>query len=235
MALYPKAIQKPIKPGPTDPRITPRVLIFHVAVSEAPSLHDYFNGPSGGVESHFYVRRDGTVEQYRDTAWQADANTDANGFALSVETQGMEAGEWTPQQVAALKALTLWCHQTHGIPLTKCATWDGSGVGYHTLFPGRWDKRGASCPGPDRIRQFNNVIVPWLAAPQPAEDDMTPEQARTLDYHTDQLKDVARRVNAVSAAIKALGAGLGPTVQAAVEAALAADYDATVTLTPKEN
>ena len=27
---------------------------------------------------HFYIRRDGTVEQYRDTAYQADANYQAN-------------------------------------------------------------------------------------------------------------------------------------------------------------
>lgn len=179
VALYGPAIKKLIPPGPTDPRITPRVLIFHVAVSEQPSLHDYFNGPSGGVESHFYVRRDGTVEQYRDTAWQADANTDANDFAISVETQGMEYGEWTPQQVAALKALALWCHKTHGIPLAKVKTWNGSGVGYHTQFPGSWDKRGATCPGPDRIRQFNNVLVPWLATGG-NEDVVTPEDIKAI-------------------------------------------------------
>ena len=175
MALYGPAVKKLIPPGPTDPRIKPRVVILHVAVSEQPSLYAYFNGGSVGVESHFYIRRDGTVEQYRDTGYQADANTDANDFAISIETQGMERGEWTTQQLAAIKALLTWCHTTHDIPLVRCPAWDGSGVGYHTLFPGRWDKRGASCPGPDRKLQFNQVLVPWMRAGGD-EDDMPTAQ-----------------------------------------------------------
>lgn len=164
MALYSPAIKRLIPPGPNDPRITARVLILHIAVSESASLYDWFNGRSGGVESHFYIRRDGTVEQYRDTAFEADANTDANRFAISIETQGMEHGEWTPEQVAAIKALIDWCHDVHDIPKTVPKSWDGSGVGFHTQFPGRWDKRGASCPGPDRKRQYWDDIVPWLAS-----------------------------------------------------------------------
>lgn len=164
MALYPAAVKRLIPPGPNDPPIKARVVILHVAQSEAASLHDYFNGPSGGVESHFYIRRDGTVEQYRDTDRQADANVMANDFAISVETQGMAAGEWTTQQLAAIKALLTWCNKVHSIPLVKCPTWDGSGVGYHILFEAQWDQRGAACPGPDRIKQFNNVLVPWMAA-----------------------------------------------------------------------
>lgn len=162
MSFYPHAIRRNIAPGPNDPRITPRVVILHIAVSEAASLHGYFNGPSGGVESHFYVRRDGTVEQYRDTHWQADANTDANNFAISIETQGMEHGEWTAEQMAAIKNLIRWCHDEHGIPLEVPQSWDGSGVGYHVQFPGRWDRRGATCPGPDRQRQYWDDLVPWL-------------------------------------------------------------------------
>ncbi len=164
MALYSPAIKRLIPPGPNDPRIKARVLILHIAVSESASLYDWFNGRSGGVESHFYVRRDGTVEQYRDTAFEADANTDANRFAISIETQGMEHGEWTPQQMAAIKALINWCHNVHDIPKTVPKSWDGSGVGFHTQFPGRWDKRGASCPGPDRKRQYWDTLVPWMGS-----------------------------------------------------------------------
>lgn len=162
MALYPAAIKRLVPHGSEDPRINPRVVILHIAVSEASSLYHYFNGPSGGVESHFYIRRDGTVEQYRDTSTQADANTDANNFAISIETQGMEHGEWTADQMSAIKNLIRWCHDVHGIPLEVPKSWDGSGVGFHVQFPGRWDKRGATCPGPDRQRQYWNDIVPWL-------------------------------------------------------------------------
>ena len=181
MALYPAAVKRLIPPGPNDAPIKPRVVILHVADTEAASLHDYFNGPSGGVESHFYIRRDGSVEQYRDTARQADANVMANDFAISIETQGMAAGEWTPQQLDAIKALLTWCHDTHSIPLTVPKTWDGSGVGYHILFEAQWDQRGASCPGPDRINQFNTVLVPWMAAGgQEADVPLTEDDARLV-------------------------------------------------------
>lgn len=163
MALYPTARHRLIPPGPNDPKIKPRVLILHVDAGNAASLYHWFNGPSGGVESHFHIPKVGQVEQYRDTDYEADANTEANPFAISVETQGYEFGVWNDHQLAEIKALILWANRVHGIPLKVVDRWDGSGIGFHTQFPGRWDKRGASCPGPDRKRQFHEVIVPWLA------------------------------------------------------------------------
>lgn len=165
MAIYPPAILKLIPPG-NDPRITARVLIFHVAVSESDSLYAQFTNGSG-IESHFYVRYTGVVEQYRDTAYQADANMAANDFAISVETEGLGAGTWTDAQIAALKAIALWCHAVHGIPLVQCPAWNGSGVGYHILFMQQWAGGPRACPGPDRIKQFHDVIVPWMANPLP--------------------------------------------------------------------
>lgn len=207
MALYPLAIQKPIPPGINDPRIKPRVVILHVAVFIGKSLYDYFKDRSGGVESHFYIRLDGTVEQYRDTIWQADANTDANDFAISIETEGMEYGQWTPEQLAAIKALILWCHETHDIPLVRCPAWDGSGVGYHTLFPGRWDKRGASCPGPDRKLQFNQVLDPWMRAGGD-EDVVTPDDIKAI------ADEVLRRpVRDIAGNEVSVGAALGYTLR----------------------
>ena len=163
--FYPKAIIKNIPPGDNDPAIKPRLAILHVAVSEGESLFDYFSTRSGGVESHFYVRRDGTVEQYRSIFWQADANLDANDFAVSIETQGMGAGEWTPEQLAAIKRLLVWLHKAAGIPYEVCKTWDGQGVGYHVMFgaPGPWTPSAKTCPGPDRIKQFKGTLTRWLA------------------------------------------------------------------------
>lgn len=193
MALYPPAIKKLIPPGPTDPRITARVAIMHIAVMIG-SLYDYFKDRSGGVESHFYVFKNGAVEQYRDTAFQADANTDANDFAISIETEGMEHGEWTEAQLASIKALLVWLNKTHSIPLVKCPKWNGSGVGYHTQFEGQWDKRHATCPGPDRIKQFNNVLVPWMAAGGTEDDMFTDADRKLLTYVSAQIKATAQLV-----------------------------------------
>lgn len=67
-----------------------------------------------------------------------------------------------------------------------------------------------------------NSTTPWrlIAAPTQEEVDMTPEQVNTLNYHTDQLRDVAERVNGVAAAVRALAAAVSPTVTAAVDKAL---------------
>lgn len=164
MAIYPRAVQKLIPPGPSDPRITPRVAILHVDAGNAESLYTYFRDRSGGVESHFHIRRDGTVEQYRDTDFEADANYRANPFAVSIETQGYGDGTWSAAQLSAIKALLKWLNKTHDIPLVKCATWDGTGVGYHVQFgaPGYWTPVAKSCPGPQRIKQFETLLVPWM-------------------------------------------------------------------------
>lgn len=186
MALCPFATKQLIPPGSSDPRINPRVAVLHVDAGNADSLYDYFAHRSGGIESHFHIKRDGEIEQYRDTNYQADANNLANDFAVSIETQGYGAGEWTPQQLASIKRLLVWLNQVHpAIRLAKCDRWDGSGVGYHVQFgaPGPWTPVAKSCPGPDRVRQYHDVIVPWLSAGASLteEDDMpTPEETRAI-------------------------------------------------------
>src|SRR5690606_39631227 len=81
MALCPFAVLRLIPPGSNDPRISPRVAVLHVDAGDNPSLYDYFRTRSGGIESHFHIRRDGLIEQYRDTDFEADANHKANPFA----------------------------------------------------------------------------------------------------------------------------------------------------------
>lgn len=189
MSWYTKATKREIRPGSTDPAIKPIGVILHVDAGNASSLYSYFNGPSGGIESHFFIRKDGVVEQYRDTGYEADANYKANSFVeggvrkgyISVETQGYEEGEWTAAQIQAIKELLLWANKTHSIPLKKCATPTDPGVGYHTLFgaPSAWTPFSKSCPGPDRKRQFADVLVPWMVAvtappPPPKKDDDMP-------------------------------------------------------------
>lgn len=165
MPVCPFATKKLIPPGGNDPAIKPRVAVLHSDGGNAYDLHDYFDGPSGGIESHFHIAKDGALFQYRDTGFEADANRYANPFAVSIETQGTGYEEWTPEQIATIKQLLRWLHDTHGIPLVRCPEWDGAGVGYHIQFgsPGPWTPRVKICPGPHRIKQFNDVLVPWMS------------------------------------------------------------------------
>ena len=170
---YPAAVQKRIPPGANDPTIVPALAILHVAVTNLASLFDFFSKRSGGIESHFYVRKDGTVEQYRSVHREADANLGANHYerdgvvygAVSIETAGFATGWWNAAQKAAIKALLLWLHEEHKIRLTNVdePTPDRAhgGVSYHTRFR-EWSPVAKSCPGPNRIRQYHRVIRPWM-------------------------------------------------------------------------
>lgn len=177
MAIVPGAIYRPI-PSTTDPAITPIGAIFHVDAGNAWSLYEWFGGAdgdggSGGIESHGHIRWDGSQEQYRDTLIEADANYKANSFVrdgtrygfLSFETQGYASGVWTPQQVDTIKADIVWVAETYDVPLRVAPAWDQPGFGYHTLYPDMWTNvAGKTCPGPNRIVQWNEIIVPWLEA-----------------------------------------------------------------------
>lgn len=162
----PFALNKDIPPGANDPSIVPRAAILHVDAGNAFSLFDFFKNRSGGIESHFHIRKDGVIEQYRSIYRQADANLNANDFAISIETQGLGEGEWNGPQLASIKRLLLWLNaETEGaIPLRKITLWNGKGIGYHTLFgaPSPWTPVAKSCPGPDRKAQFHAVLVPWF-------------------------------------------------------------------------
>lgn len=185
MAICPFAVKKLIPPGSSDPKITARVGVWHVDGGNASSLYDWFNGPSGGLESHFFITKDGVLEQYRDTAYQADAQWAANDFGLSVETQGFGDGVWTDAQIFMSQRLMRWMHAEHSIPLRKIQNWNGSGFGYHSLFP-EWNKSNHSCPGAGRIKQFDQVLVPWLNKGAP-KDGPTPNITDAL--HADNLDD----------------------------------------------
>src|SRR5690606_37456959 len=52
---------------------------LHVAVSEARTLHGYFNQSIKNPDSHAYIRDDGSGEQYVDTARQPYADLEGNG------------------------------------------------------------------------------------------------------------------------------------------------------------
>lgn len=179
MALYPAAIQRPITRFRTP--MVPARINLHTAVTSAQSLYGFFNKP-GQVCSHFYVREDGTVEQYVDTKYRAAADLQGNPDTISIETwdgyphgwkNGSDVPEWTPAQVAALVKLTQWILATHGtIPAQLAADSKrgktSHGISYHRLGVDPWrvsgglkysNARGKVCPGERRIRQIPGILA----------------------------------------------------------------------------
>ena len=213
MAWCPFALHRPLSENHLQGRITPRAIVLHTAVSSSPSLYDFFQNRSD-LESHFYVRNDGTIEQYMDTGIRADANKNANDFAVSIETQdGGQIVPWTDAQVNALVRLCNWLCDMHAIPRRQIPAAYDAGIGWHVMFgaPGPWTPVAKSCPGGPRIQQARDVIIPRVAARQLTveSNDMTPEEHEWLRQTVTVLGEgfppsIGRRVSDQAAKLAAV-------------------------------
>ena len=176
MAWYPKAVRKEIKRHRTL-RVRKGRVCLHVAVSEGSSLYGYFN-QKGNPTSHFYVRKDGTIEQYVDTKYRAPANLDGNSSLISFESQGgvknVDTEPWTAAQVQAFAECLAWLHEVEGVPLTLMPNSKPSsvGIGYHKLGVDpyrvsggeKWSSSyGKVCPGAGKIKQIPTIIAKAVA------------------------------------------------------------------------
>lgn len=171
MSLCPFAVVRLLPESATQPTIAPRVAILHSAAGRG-SLYGFFRN-SSNLESHFWVSDAGVIEQYVDTNRRADANLHANGFAVSIETESSpQATErWTEPQAAAIVRLLDWlCTEHPNIRRRQCDSPTGSGIGWHIMFgtPGPWTPVAKSCPGPARVAQARDEIIPAVAGSQPA-------------------------------------------------------------------
>jgi hypothetical protein len=185
----PGATWRPLPENETQSKIRPTQIILHTAV-DAPGptrLERYFARVDVTVESHFWVPLHRDIVQMMDTEVRADANYRANRRAdgtgaISIETEdeGDPIGvPWTKHQIDAIVAILLWAHIVHGIPMVKCAGPASPGIGYHAMWgaPSAWTPaRGKTCPGPTRIAQFRDTILPRVQGEQ--ETGMNEDQAR---------------------------------------------------------
>jgi len=165
----PGAVKKEIKKFKTPLRSV-RGVCHHVAVSEGSSLYGYFSGAK--VCSHFYVRKDGTIEQYVSIFYQAPANGAGNSSLVSIETQGgvrgVETEPWTAAQVESLARIDAWVAKQKSVPLILMPNskrssvglgWHRQGVDPYRVDGGElWSSAYAkSCPGREKISQMPQV------------------------------------------------------------------------------
>lgn len=177
MAIYPGATFRPLSEqyAPHTALTVYNRVNLHVAVSEGTSLFGYFNGPNK-PSSHFYVAKDGSVEQYQDTAFRAEADLEGNDATISIETQGgvfdAQNEKWTEAQVQSLAKLFAWAVTTHGIAnkiATDSVIGDTSkGLSWHRLGIDPWrvangmhysTSRGKICPGDAKIAQVPEIFA----------------------------------------------------------------------------
>jgi hypothetical protein len=150
----------------SQPVIVPTAIIDHSIVGSAESAFQYFLH-STSIESHFIVDLDGEIWQLMDTAREADANNQANGYAISVETADNgdpDNFRWTGAQLDSLAWLHNELRRLHpSIPRRESRSCSNpAGLGYHTLHgaPSCWTPVSKSCPGRVRKVQWREVLLP---------------------------------------------------------------------------
>jgi N-acetylmuramoyl-L-alanine amidase-like protein len=172
-----------------QPRITPTTIIDHSIVGSALGAWYYFRD-STGIESHFIVRgapsgsADGHIWQLMDTSRQADANLNANAFAISIETEDNGDPDhfpWSQAQLASLRWLHAKLRAVHPtIPRRRCPSPRGGGLGYHTMWgaPSAWTPVARkTCPGrPARVAQWEDQLLPAFLRAE--EDDVLNDDDR---------------------------------------------------------
>jgi len=187
MARMPGARWRPLANNwASQPRMSRYdLVIIHTAVGSFEGTFSWFSNSGGyvGAESHFMTSGAGDIDQYQDTARQAEANGAANPRAVSVENADMGPGfpawntrdgnavpAFTAAQIEANARICAWAHLTHGVPLVAADTSrpNARGIGFHRLgvdpyrVPDgeRWSSSyGKTCPAPRRIAQIPQIIA----------------------------------------------------------------------------
>lgn len=160
---------RPLPENATEPFIEASQFVFHTQVGYFGGLYSWFAREDVYAESHFGLSMGGYLEQYIDTARQADAQYRANIRALSLECE--DKGDpiknpYTDAQMEVMVRLGRWSMQHHPlIAKRKCRNWSDPGFGWHSMWgaPSNWTPvRGKTCPGWVRIRQLEREVFPEL-------------------------------------------------------------------------
>src|SRR5262245_40429109 len=203
-ALYPDAQYRPLGTQ-TEPVLANHdIVCLHTMVGSLSSTDNYFHQDGyGGTESHFGVGHDGTVYQWQDLDFQADANLDGNDRVISIETgdsgngfpawSGSNVPAWTEAQLVAISELVAWLCQRYDIPcaLIPDTRQGRRGIGYHRQGIDPWrvpdgerwsSSYGKVCPGDRRVQQITTEIIPRAQAILRGETDvpLTPDEINKI-------------------------------------------------------
>lgn len=191
---YPKAIRLPkgnVSDGThytqTQSQMVPRALILHSAAGAGRGVRNYLLTNPDGLESHLDVAYDGTPYQFVPCNWTADANLNANPFAVSIESDStVDADDaWTEAQVMTIMAIGRWLNSVAPVPLREIESPTGSGIGWHSMWGynskanphiNPWTKAiGKTCPGlPYRVDQAKMIIGLLERGVVPEKEDDMP-------------------------------------------------------------
>jgi hypothetical protein len=120
-------------------------LVLHVQEGNN-SPAGWFNNPSSGASSTWWVSKAGALEQYVDANVCAWAQGNGNSTYNSVETEGYHNEPLTAAQEAMLAELYTWGAQTYIWPFNVAEAPGQSGFGWHGMGGSAWGGH-TDCPG----------------------------------------------------------------------------------------
>jgi hypothetical protein len=230
---YPGCRWYPLGAQTESRQTTHNVIILHTMVGYLVSTDNLFRASNGqgfiGLESHFGVGGqwgpdlgggyDGSIWQWQDLDYQAQASGEGNWRAISIETADnapqspADIAAWTPKQVDSIVDLVTWLCRRYSIParLVPDTRPTSSGIGYHaqgclSALPAgaeRWSPtRDKPCPAARRIAQITSTVIPRVQQMLDQEEDDMPtaeELAAAVWAHglTDGTGDATKRAAAV--------------------------------------
>lgn len=160
-------------------------LILHHAVGDG-SLFDRFNDPASEVSAHFWVAKDGWIEQYVDTSTVAWHAIQLNDTYVGVETEGCAdppyAEPFTELQLDALAAIYAEGNARHGWPMQLAEADGQEGFGYPRMAV------ATACPCDIRLAMRGEILTraggATFTPPAPAAPagDVPPWPGRYLSY-----------------------------------------------------
>ena len=184
-------------------------LVLHVQAGNN-SPQGWFSRPGTDASSHWWVGKDGTLEQYVDADRASWAQAGGNSTYHSVETEGYPNEKLTAAQEATLAKLYRWGHDRFGWPYKLAERPGEQGFGWHGMGGAAWGNH-PSCPGDLRKGRRQAILDAAQAggapapAPKPPTDGPKPAPKPTppaakapalhVDYfgrsHNARHKDVA--------------------------------------------
>lgn len=177
MPWFDCAVRRPISTN-TGGVLGPNLgLILHHAVMNG-SLFNFFNNAANQVSAHFWVARNGTIEQYVDTSVVAWHGRSLNPRYVGVETEGCTtppyAEPMTPEMVDGLSRIYAEGNRRHGW-VNALANSDGErGFGFHRMAV------NTACPCDTRLSMRPQILSKAFGGTPTPEPEPEPEEEESM-------------------------------------------------------
>lgn len=160
--------------------LTPVGAILHHQAGNG-SLWGWFGNSASRVSAHFWIAKNGTIEQYVDTSRVAWHGMSLNARYVGIETEGCPGGRDEPltdAQISAFARVYAEGHRRHGWPNAAISRDGDRGLGFHRMAV------NTACPCPARLNARPLILSRAFGGAPPPPPPQPPGQVPPMraDY-----------------------------------------------------